>query len=291
MSKLYDQLISGKINKGITHAGNFHADEVFSTALLKLINPEFEVIRTFNIPEGWDQLTYDIGMGIYDHHQIDGRIRDNGIKYAAFGLLWEQLGADFLGSEREARIYDENFVQYLDHTDNTGEFNIMSRAIGDFLPNWENGSNPETYDKYFWKAVEFAKTILSNTKSSALSRIKAYDVVQETYKKAENKKIIVLDRFCPWKNVLCETEAIFVIYPSTRGGWTAQAVTVNPTSNEMKCPFLEEWGGKPKEELSIMIPNRELFFCHKSLFLINTGTLDDAIWACNESILQNYTCK
>ena len=40
--------------------------------------------------------------------------------YAAFGLLWEQLGAGILGEEL-AQTFDEAFVQPLDNNDNTGE--------------------------------------------------------------------------------------------------------------------------------------------------------------------------
>lgn len=40
--------------------------------------------------------------------------------YAAFGLLWESVGADILGEELAGK-FDESFVQPLDNNDNTGE--------------------------------------------------------------------------------------------------------------------------------------------------------------------------
>lgn len=40
--------------------------------------------------------------------------------YAAFGLLWEAVGADILGEELAVK-FDESFVQPLDNNDNTGE--------------------------------------------------------------------------------------------------------------------------------------------------------------------------
>ena len=40
--------------------------------------------------------------------------------YAAFGLLWQVLGAQLVG-EHQARLLDENFIQPLDLNDNTGE--------------------------------------------------------------------------------------------------------------------------------------------------------------------------
>ncbi len=44
-------------------------------------------------------IVFDIGRGAYDHHQKDSRVRENGIPYAAFGLLWEELGTEILGEE------------------------------------------------------------------------------------------------------------------------------------------------------------------------------------------------
>ena len=63
-------------------------------------------------------LTY--GRGKYDHHRGIAEIRENGVPYAAFGLLWEELGAEILGEEL-AEKFDEAFVQPLDNNDNTGE--------------------------------------------------------------------------------------------------------------------------------------------------------------------------
>ena len=45
--------------------------------------------------------------------------------YAAFGLLWERLGAGILGEEL-AQTFDEAFVQPLDNNDNTGEKNELA---------------------------------------------------------------------------------------------------------------------------------------------------------------------
>ena len=80
-----------------THGGKFHADDVFSAALLLYLNPEIQISRGNRVLENFDGLVFDIGRGAYDHHQKDSRIRENGVPYAAFGLLWEALGAEILG--------------------------------------------------------------------------------------------------------------------------------------------------------------------------------------------------
>src|SRR5574344_1144389 len=102
-----------------THAGKFHADDVFASALLRKINPDINITRGNSVPDGFEGLVFDIGRGEFDHHQNDSRVRENGIPYAAFGLLWEQIGDVLLG-EDEALIFDRKFVQPLDENDNTG---------------------------------------------------------------------------------------------------------------------------------------------------------------------------
>ena len=82
-------------------------------------------------------LFFDIGRGQYDHHQKDSRIRDNGVPYAAFGLLWENSGRKSLGEEL-AQKFDESFVQPLDINDNTGEKNELATLIGNFNPGWDS---------------------------------------------------------------------------------------------------------------------------------------------------------
>ena len=74
-----------------THGGKFHADDVFSSALLLYFNPKITITRGNKIPEDFKGIVFDIGRGKYDHHQRDSRVRENGVPYAAFGLLWEEL--------------------------------------------------------------------------------------------------------------------------------------------------------------------------------------------------------
>ena len=69
-----------------THSGKFHADDVFSSALLLYLNPELTILRGNRVPDDFEGIVFDIGRGKYDHHQKDSRIRENGVPYAAFGL-------------------------------------------------------------------------------------------------------------------------------------------------------------------------------------------------------------
>ena len=76
-----------------THSGKFHADDVFSAALLLYLNPEITITRGNRVPEDFDGIVFDIGRGRYDHHQKDSRVRENGIAYAA---IWASLGGAWI---------------------------------------------------------------------------------------------------------------------------------------------------------------------------------------------------
>ena len=79
--------------KGFTHGGKFHADDVFSTALLQILRPDIQVTRGFVVPDDFDGIVYDVGGGMFDHHSEPRECRPNGVPYAAFGLLWRLLGS------------------------------------------------------------------------------------------------------------------------------------------------------------------------------------------------------
>ena len=133
-------------NSAITHGGKFHADDVFSTALIKKVNPGINIVRTFEIPDDFDGIVFDIGFGKYDHHQEGADVRDNGLPYAAFGLLWRDFGVTVLTgagclpaqAAKEAARFDEGFIQALDHSDNTGYQNQLADVISDFNPSWDS---------------------------------------------------------------------------------------------------------------------------------------------------------
>ena len=120
-----------------THGGKFHADDVFSYALLRMIHPGLLVRRGNEVPQDFTGIVFDIGGGAFDHHGNDEKKRENGVPYAAFGLLWQQLGTAVLGDEKQAEKFDFRFVQPLDQNDNTGEPDEIASLIADFNPVWD----------------------------------------------------------------------------------------------------------------------------------------------------------
>ena len=236
---------------GFTHAGKFHADDVFATALLQILRPDIKITRGFVVPDDFDGIVYDIGFGMFDHHQEPRETRPNGI-------------------------------QPLDLNDNTGEQNSLCDAIGFFNPVWDS---KEDQDACFFKAVAVAKQILENQIESANAVNRADEKVQQAYKNSRDG-IGVLPCYLPWKNGLYKTDALFVIYPSQRGGWSAQCVTDHKTKKP-KLPFPQSWAGQPQEVIEQKSGIEGISFCHASRFLITAKDKETALAACRQVLKNN----
>lgn len=291
MNQLLNE-IRKKDAKAFTHGGKFHADDVFSAALLLYLNPEIQISRGNQVPEDFDGIVFDIGRGAYDHHQKDSRIRENGVPYAAFGLLWEALGAEILGEEL-ALSFDETFVQPLDNNDNTGEKNELASLIGNFNPAWDAEGGT---DEAFFQAVSVAGIILENKFERCRGNERADRRVEEILAEqeraikageipAENRQILILPEFVPCQKHLSETEIAFVIFPSNRGGYCIQPQKREYSLN-YKCSFPLAWLGLENEELEAASGIAGAVFCHKGGFLMTTKTLEEAVQAAKISLAE-----
>ena len=287
--------------KAFTHSGKFHADDVFSSALLLYLNPQITITRGNRVPEEYDGIVFDIGRGQYDHHQRDSRVRENGVPYAAFGLLWEELGGEILGGTLAQR-FDEEFVQPLDNNDNTGEKNELATLIGNFNPVWDeteaaDGVTEEERDRGlsvgFLRAVQVAGLILENKFARYRADARADEKIDQVLAMQETQggdaRILVLPEFVPCQKRLKETDTAFVIFPSNRGGYCIQPQK-KPDSMNYKCSFPKQWLGLENEELQAATGLASAGFCHKGGFLMTVGDEADAIRACEIS-LEEYEQK
>lgn len=261
-------------DKAFTHGGRFHADDVFSAALLSYLNPDIVIGRGTVVPDDYSGIVFDIGLGEYDHHQKDRKTRENGVPYAAFGLLWKEFGSEILGDVSVSE-FDENFVQMIDLTDNTGKKNEVSTIISEFNIAWDS---EESQDEAFYEAKEFALTILKKKFETIKSIDRAKNYVKLNIEKAKNR-ILVLPKAVPWKEAVMGTDIEFVIFPSDRGGYMAQCVPISEETNKLKVFFPKEWRGKTSEELW-QITKLKIQFCHNNGFIISVSTKEDAIEAC-----------
>lgn len=285
----------------VTHAGIFHADEVMATVILGKAFDDVTVCRVTKVPDKLKigTIVYDIGGGWYDHHQIGGNgQRENGVPYAAAGLIWNKYGARVLRKYSDTygvwKKIDKALIQGIDAVDNGTMPSVdypayvmgISQIISGFNPCWDA---EESSDEAFVKAVLFAEIIFDNVLKHAISRVKAKSIVEEAINKTQGH-ILVLDEFVAWKETIyapwCENanNIWFVVFPSNRGGYNWHGVCKEYTSFELRVSVPEEWKGLCDEELQIVSGVKTASFCHRDGFVGGAETLEDTIKMVNIAI-------
>lgn len=252
---------------GYTHAGVFHADDVFATALLKLIDPNFRIVRGYEPPTHPEALIYDIGEGEFDHHQANCEVRPSGVRYASFGLLWRELYPQLGLTDRQGKHLDNIFVSIIDNTDNTTKKDTVSSLIAGLNPKWDDQSDTK-FDHQFNVAVDIAITMLQGQINQELSNARAAKEVMDVYEKSPSL-VITFPQYIPY-GILGNTLAHAVIYPSPRGGWAA--ASVNDFHGKRKWLFPEHL------RLGAAANGLEpgLQFCHTGGFLAMFDTKEHA---------------
>lgn len=264
---------TGIPNRGMTHAGVFHADDVFATAFLRMLNPSIDIVRQNAVPEGFEGIVYDVGGGEFDHHQGEAKVRDNGVPFSSFGLLWNRFGTMLL-QEEDAESLDRDLVQPIDLTDNTGEGNPLSLCVSDFNP-LHMATFPE-FDAAFWKAVDWAQDVLERRVASLRASREQCDYVCGLAREGDGR-VLVLDHLVRWKQALVGSGYVYVVYPSLRGGFNVQCVPQRLGDGSMVHPFPEAWRGKSAEELRELTGVSDVVFCHAAGFLCAAESLDGAL--------------
>lgn len=255
-----------------THAGRFHADDVFSAALLRLLRPDIRIYRGYEVPKGFSGLVFDIGDGPFDHHARERERRPGGAPYAAFGLLWRVYGEYFLPPEK-AQWFDDKFVQPLDIDDNNGTGNLLATLIGTFNPAWDSD---EDEDANFEEAVEVAGKLLERRIESIAALARGEKVVEKALGGMKDG-VVVLDTYVPWKPILIPSEAEFVVFPSARGGYSLQCMPRDIGGKlGNKVPLPASWRGRTPAELQEITGVDGITFCHASGFMAAVASVEEA---------------
>lgn len=279
--------------KYITHSGTMHTDEVFATAFLDLYKKDISVIRVKEVTEDMKKeevLIYDIGRGKYDHHQVDAKTRENGIKYSAFGLLFQDFGKDFLKQqniEEVEEVYnmiDKELIEGIDAVDNgvfpeinaTFKIKTLDDIIKTYNPSF--GSN-QTEEEQFIKAVDLAKNIFLELIWNMVGKVKAKKIILEKLK-TTTKDYLELEEYIPYEETVLKSEEgnhiMFALYPSNRGGWGIKTIKKSPEDKTDRISFPESWAGLEKEELEKVSGIKGLEFCHSGRFLVTCKTKEAA---------------
>ncbi len=291
----------------ITHAGIFHADEVFATYILSKVIDNFKLARVNEVPENFEGIIYDIGRindrkkKIFDHHQIEGAGERNGVKYASAGLIWKEFGKQFLKKQgineknidRVFEKIDKEIIQNIDGIDN-GQKDLftgftINEIISKLNPNWDEDIKPNLA---FKNALKLIEEIMNRYIEREKSIERASNIVKESIDKSK-EGIIILDKFVPWQTEFFETpidqtkDVYYVIYPSNRGGYNIQTIPQELGSFKSKQLFPEEWRGKTKEELIVLTKIKDVTFIHNAGFIGSTNSKESAISLAKLSMEKN----
>ena len=274
----------------VTHNGNFHADDVFSIAAIKSIFPSFNLVRTRDseliaradivIDVGGE---YEPDTDRFDHHQRGGAgERENGIPYSSFGLIWQKYGVEICqGNKDVAYAVDAGLVSTIDaidcgHVEGVSKGISLSQTIGMFNPTWQEDSH---FDACFDEAVDFASTVLKRFIASANGGISAKEIVAKAIDKAEDPRVIVLEKYIPWKRTVhaLSEEALYMIYPSQTGQWRIQTVPVEPGSFENRKSLPKQWAGLSDNALKEVTGIDDAMFCHNGCFIAGAESFESTM--------------
>ena len=279
-----------------THPGNFHADDVFAVAALELVHGPLQVVRTRDAErQAAAELRVDVGgrsdpaTGDFDHHQKGGAgERENGIRYASFGLVWREHGEALAGSAEGAAAIDERLVCGVDAND-VGQ-TLVETLVGDIRPmsvsgviaalnpSWDEALTPEEEDARFRAAVDLARGMLERELAGAAAFGRARDLVAAAIRRAEDPRVIELDSNMPWREAVVTSapDALFVVYPKA-DGWGSQAVPRELGSFENRRSFPADWRGRSGEELAAATGVEDAIFCHAAGFYASAGSREGIV--------------
>lgn len=278
----------------VTHGANFHQDDLFAVATLLLLFPDLEIKRTRDL-EVIKKADFVVDTGgennpktnRFDHHQPGGAgHRENGVPYASFGLVWKAYGEKLCGSFEVADVVDKKLVQPIDAADCGYEMYrptkkglapyLFGNAMKSLMPTWRD---KESVDDVFMSLIPLTQHILQREIRKAQYFFMDIKEVKETYKKAKDKKIIVLEHPMAWKSILSQKkEPVFVVHPDNNTGeWVLACVIKNPRSHEYRKLLPRSWSGKTKGELQKVTGVKDAEFCHIKRYIAKAWTREGAV--------------
>ena len=236
------------------HDGAFHLDDVTVAALANQYNMykfgEEYLLENFDVHRSRDPkflkqfetvgIIADVGNGEFDHHQKDAKLRPNGVKYAATGLIWKQMGVDFIklvcekndyvSSEEAvnwaAKMFDSNICQPIDNTDNFGPKkypNPLSEMISSF--NSEDIYDDNSQYDNFIDAVNIVEPLIHKSLEKYARQCKEYDELTKIINASENAERIVLPKhFAPTLFIGRDSNVHYIAYPADNGKWNISSL-------------------------------------------------------------------
>lgn len=279
-----------KTKKLVTHDGSFHADDVFAYAILNALFPTNSLIRSRDKEKMLDaDIVFDVGGGEYDHHTTNKVYRDNGIPYAAFGLIWRDFGKEFLSLVEDIKNediefvhqkLDEDFVQAIDAFDNgvnlstntVVKVHTVSTLISGFNYRVPTGEavNKKLENHFFKEASMIAFRLFMNEILGIVDMLKLRKEIKKSFNNRKHPQLLELNEAGNWQDTVEELdvneEILYVIYPRP-DGYYIQVMRKEKGKFDARKDLPKEWADKRDDELSQIVGIDDAIFCHPALFL------------------------
>lgn len=269
--------------KAITHAGVFHADDVFAFAFLRIINPFIRLERVNKVtPDMYkpNTVVFDIGGGPFDHHtKSTMEWRDPDYKkhpYASFGKVVRGYGDWLFDVPLLQDIFDRSLAVGIDKHDCgfPGYTNEISLVINAYNPTWleqaSSKKDPRTlFYERFMDAANLASQVIKRYIAKAKAMFASEMECDEAVAARENEDdlFVVLKRYVNYGNYLGRTPICWVIYPSMRGGWQLYSVSDHGYNRDII----------PSDQVESIQEREGTIFVHPAGFTATFDTVDQAV--------------
>lgn len=295
-----------------THSGKFHADDVWAVAVLDLLFPDSQLVRTrdaeaiaaadFAVDVGG---IWDAGTGRFDHHQKGFQgARASGVVYASAGLVWKEFGArcvSMLAQQRAnctlapeqareiAYAIDADVVQYLDMSDTGAAKSApggygLSAIVSGFNPGWldeQMAGSAAAADalrmERFRRAMAVAADILANGVTYRVGAMLAVQQVRQSERLEDRQVLFLANSALPWAGIVRNEmpEVLFVISHSVAE--QRYMIHTVPTSSEnfdARKDLPAAWAGLQGAGLAAETGVPDAVFCHNNLFIAACKSYD-----------------
>lgn len=298
-----------------THSGKFHADDAWAVAVLDILFPGSDIIRTrdtslidaadFAIDVGG---TWDPASGRFDHHQKGfDAARQSGVPYASAGLVWKEYGARCVAAlalahtghqltddaaRQLAYAIDDDVVQYLDLSDVGAAKNApggygLSAIVSGFNPNWldeQRLGHGEAAEEYrlgqFRRAMAHLADVMVNQVRYRVGALLALAQVRQSEALEDGRVLFLKNSALPWTTVVRKEmpTVLFVISHSiAEQRHMLHTVPANPESFDARADLPETWAGLRDAELAEVTGVADAIFCHNGRFIAAAKSFDSAL--------------
>lgn len=284
----------------VTHSGGFHADELLSSVILTRLFPQARIVRSRDADwttSGPDRIVYDVGRDydparrIYDHHQRNPPVREDGQPFSSFGLIWRHYGRDYLRASAVAEAdldgihagFDADFVLPVDLMDNGA---LSPATAGPLLSGLTlpvlletlkpvfDETDPGAEDRAFGAALAIARAFVEANIARKTAKLRAEAIVLNAIAQAGTGRVLELPMGMPFRSAIDKAGAdhlLFVIHPRDTD-WSLSGIRRASDGFEQRADLPLAWAGLTDAALEAASGVEGARFCHNGRFIAVAAT-------------------